>query len=120
MQLVATISIPNPHHEQKYVILPDELIRLRALKLINDRCYVYLALRMTYSHSNPSINIPKFAEQWSLSEVDCRAAIAALHKKGCLEPVHEQLELQLYSTTEALAIVEDAKQEAKDKKTATP
>ena len=118
MQLAdpTVISVPNPYHEQRFIILPDELKRLRSLKLINDRCYVYMALRMTYQHSSPSVDVPTFAERWDISETDCRAAIAALHKKGCIEPVHKQLELELFSTVEALANIEEAKLQAKEQK----
>jgi hypothetical protein len=108
--------MPKPYHEQKYVLLPDELKKLWVLKLINDHCYVYLALRMTYGHSNPSVNLESFSEAWNISEENVRVAIAALQKKGCLETLHKQLELELFTTDEAIANVEEAKMQAKEQK----
>ena len=50
--------------------------------MIPNRFYVYLAIKLSYSGSNPSIDIPSFCEQWELSEVQLATAIAQLHKKG--------------------------------------
>lgn len=103
MQITSKVSIPIPYNQQQFILVPDELKRLWLLKLINDRCYIYLALQMTYATAFANVDIPKFSEAWDISEADCRSAIAALHKKGCLEPVAQQLELQLYTLTEAIA-----------------
>lgn len=96
MELVAEVSIPNPPHAMQYLIDREELLRLREEKMIPDRFYVYLAIKLSYSSSNPSIDIPSFCEQWDLSEVQLATAIAQLHKKGALQPVARQLQLELF------------------------
>ncbi len=96
MELVASVSIPNPPSTMQYLIDRDELLRLREEKMIPDRFYVYLAIKLSYSSSNPSIDIPSFCEQWNLSEVQLATAIAQLHKKGALQPVARQLQLELF------------------------
>ncbi len=96
MELVASVSIPHPPSAMQYTIDRDELLRLREEKMIPDRFYVYLAIKLSYSSSNPSINIPSFCEQWDLSEVQLATAIAQLHKKGALQPVARQLQLELF------------------------
>jgi hypothetical protein len=117
MQLVANVSIPVPHHEQKYVLLPEDLKRLKDLKLSSAGWFVYLALMMSYKTSNPVVDIPTFAEAWDISEVDCRAVIAVLQKKHCLDQPHRQLELELYTPTEAIANIEEAKHAEKEERT---
>lgn len=96
MELVASVSIPNPPSAMQYLIDRDELLRRREEKMIPDRFYVYLAIKLSYSSSNPSIDIPSFCEQWDLSEVQLATAIAQLHKKGALQPVARQLQLELF------------------------
>lgn len=96
MELFASVSIPNPPNTMQYMIDRDELLRLREEKMIPDRFYVYLAIKLSYSSSNPSIDIPSFCEQWNLSEVQLATAIAQLHKKGALQPVARQLQLELF------------------------
>ena len=56
MELVASVSIPNPPSAMQYLIDRDELLRLREEKMIPDRFYVYLAIKLSYSSSNPSID----------------------------------------------------------------
>jgi hypothetical protein len=80
----------------QYLIDRDELLRLREEKMIPDRFYVYLAIKLSYSSSNPSIDIPSFCEKWELTEVQLATAIAQLHKKGALQPVARQLQLELF------------------------
>lgn len=43
MELVASVSIPNPPSAQ-YLIDREELLRLREAGLIQDKLYVYLTL----------------------------------------------------------------------------
>ena len=98
MELVAEVEVlaPNPTSARQYVIDRDELLRLREAGLIQDKLYVYLALKLTYTQSNPDIDILSFCEQWELSEVQMATAIAQLHKKGALQPVARQLQLELF------------------------
>lgn len=96
MELVTSVLIPNPPSTMQYTIDRDELLRLREEKMIPDRFYVYLAIKLSYSSSNPSIDIPSFCEQWDLTEVQLATAIAQLHKKGALQPVARQLQLELF------------------------
>lgn len=96
MELLTEVSIPNQPNTMQYTIDRDELLRLREEKMIPDRFYVYLAIKLSYSSSNPSIDIPSFCEQWDLSEVQLATAIAQLHKKGALQPVARQLQLELF------------------------
>ncbi len=96
MELVASVSIPHPSNAMQYTIDRDELLRLREEKMIPDRFYVYLAIKLSYNGSNPSIDIPSFCEQWELTEVQLATAIAQLHKKGALQPVARQLQLELF------------------------
>ncbi len=71
MELVAEVEVlaPNPTSATEYVIDREELLRLREAGLIQDKLYVYLAIKLTYTQSEPSIDIPSFCEQWELSEV---------------------------------------------------
>lgn len=80
----------------QYVIDREELLRLRESGLILNKLYVYLAIKLSYDHLEPSIDIPFFCEQWEIKETDCSAAIAQLQKKGALQPVAHQLTLQLF------------------------
>lgn len=96
MELLTSVSIPNSKSAMQYVIDRDELLRLREEKMIPDRFYVYLAIKLSYSGSNPSIDIPSFCEQWELTEVQFSSAIAQLQKKGALQPVARQLQLELF------------------------
>lgn len=96
MELVASVSIPHPPSTMQYIIDRDELLRRREEKRIPDRFYVYLAIKLSYNGSNPSIDITSFCEQWNLSEVQLATAIAQLHKKGALQPVARQLQLELF------------------------
>jgi len=96
MQLIAEVSIPNPESDMEYLIDRDELLRLKEMKLIQTTFYIYLALKLTYSHSQPSVDIPSFAEQWEVTESELAIALAQLQKKGALQPVARQLKLELF------------------------
>jgi hypothetical protein len=110
MQLIGEVSIPNPESEMQYLIDRKELLRLKEMKLIQTTFYVYLAarvageiispaiphLKLTYSHREPSVDIPSFAEQWELTEPELAIALAQLQKKGALQPVARQLKLELF------------------------
>lgn len=96
MEPIASISIPNPPSAMQYVIDRDELLRLREKKIIPDRFYVYLAIKLSYQSCNPSIDIPSFCEKWELTEVQLATAIAQLQKKEALQPVARQLQLELF------------------------
>lgn len=80
----------------QYVIDREELLRLHESGLIQNKLYVYLAIKLSYEHLEPSIDIPSFCEQWELKETDFSAAITLLLKKGVLQPVARQLTLQLF------------------------
>ncbi len=58
--------------------------------------YVYLAIKLSYETSEPSIDIPSFCEQWGLKEEEFSTARAQLQKKKVLQPVARQLTLQLF------------------------
>lgn len=96
MQLIALVPLPQSSSQGQYLIDRDELMRLKEEGLIQSKLYVYLALKLTYAHSDPSIDIPWFCEQWDLKETDFSAAIAQLQKKGALQPVARQFQLQLF------------------------
>jgi hypothetical protein len=96
MQLIAEVSMSNPESEMQYLIDREELLRLKEMKLIQTTFYVYLALKLTYSHREPSIDIPSFAEQWEITESELAIALAQLQKKGALQPVARQLKLELF------------------------
>lgn len=90
---VAEFSVPTKNGE--YLIDRDELLQLKEKNLISIKLYVYLALKLSYNTSSPSVDIPSFCEQWQLEEAEFATAIAQLHKKKVLQPVHRQLELEL-------------------------
>ncbi len=98
MQLltVSEVSIPKSDSSMQYVIDRDELLRLHESGLIQNKLYVYLAIKLSYNHLEPSIDIPSFCEQWDLEETEFSTAIAQLQKKGALQPVARQLKLQLF------------------------
>ena len=93
---VSEVSIPKSDSLMQYLIDREELLRLHESGLIQNKLYVYLAIKLSYSHSEPSIVIPWFCEQWDLEEAEFSTAIAQLQKKGVLQPVARQLTLQLF------------------------
>ncbi len=95
MEVVADVSIPHTK-SREYLIDRNELIRLREDGLIQSKLYVYLAIKLSYDTSEPSIDIPSFCEQWGLKESEFTTALAQLQKKGALQPVARQLTLQLF------------------------
>jgi len=95
MEVVADVSIPHTK-SREYLIDHDKLIRLREDGLIQSKLYVYLAIKLSYDTSEPSIDIPSFCEQWDLKETEFTTALAQLQKKGALQPVARQLTLQLF------------------------
>ena len=96
VEVVTEISSPDHQPQRQYLIDRDELLRLKSEKLIQDKLFVYLAIKLSYDSSEPSINIPWFCDQWDLKEEVFSTAIAQLHKKGALQPVARQLTLQLF------------------------
>jgi len=95
MEVVADVSIPHTK-SREYLIDHDELIRRREDGLIQSKLYVYLAIKLSYDTSEPSIDIPSFCDQWGLKEEEFSTAIAQLQKKKVLQPVARQLTLQLF------------------------
>ena len=95
MELIADNSNADSN-PREYVIDRDELFHLRDSGLIQPKLFVYLAIKLTYDHSEPSIDIPAFCEQWQLKEEEFSTAIAQLQKKKVLQPVARQLTLQLF------------------------
>ena len=93
---VSEVSIPKSNAPMQYMIDREELLRLHESGLIQNKLYVYLAIKLSYSHSDPSIDILSFCEQWNLKEADFFTAVAQLQKKGALQPVARQLTLQLF------------------------
>ena len=96
MELVADNSTASPAPQRQYNIDREELLRLREDKLIQDKTFVYIAIKLSYDCSDPSIDISWFCEQWELKEVEFAAAITQLQKRGALQPVARQLTLQLF------------------------
>lgn len=96
MQLVANVSIPNDFTNTKVSLDREELMSLQERGIITGKAYVYLALKITYSSSTPSIDIDSFCHDWGLTESELAIALGQLQKKGALAPVHRQLELELY------------------------
>jgi len=96
LEIITEISSPSPNPQRQYLIDRDELLRLKEEKLIQDKLFVYLALKLSYDRSELSIDIPWFCDQWDLKEEVFATAIAQLHKKGALQPVARQLTLQLF------------------------
>ena len=94
MEIIADNSIADSNPKE-YLIDRDELFHLRDSGLIQPKLFVYLAIKLTYDHSEPSIDIPAFCEQWGLKEDEFSTAIAQLQKKKVLQPVARQLTLQL-------------------------
>ena len=66
MEIVADISIPQSSSQGQYLIDRDELIRLKEEGLIQSKLYVYLALKLSYTHSEPSIDIPRVSASQTL------------------------------------------------------
>ncbi len=95
MELVADNSISDSQL-QEYIINRDELFHLRESGLIQPKLFLYLAIKLSYDHLEPSINIPAFCERWGLKEEEFSTAIAQLQKKKVLQPVARQLTLQLF------------------------
>jgi len=56
MEVVADVSIPHTK-SREYLIDRNELIRLREDGLIQSKLYVYLAIKLSYDTSEPSIDI---------------------------------------------------------------
>lgn len=96
MQLINELPIPQSESQMQYIIDREELRRLKEEGLIQSKLYVYLAIKLSYTHSEPSIDIPWFCEQWDLKETELSTAIAQLQKKGALQPIARQLTLQLF------------------------
>jgi len=96
VEVITEISEQNPKPQRQYLIDREELLRLKEEKLIQDKLFVYLAIKLSYDSLEPSINIPWFCNQWDLKEEAFSTAIAQLHKKGALQPVARQLTLQLF------------------------
>ena len=93
---VSEVSIPQSDSPSQYLIDREKLLRLRHEGLIQSKLYVYLAIKLSYSHSAPSIDIASFCEQWDLKEAEFSTAVAKLQKKGALQPVARQLTLQFF------------------------
>ena len=96
MEIIADNSTASPAPQRQYNIDREELLRLREDKLIQDKTFVYIAIKLSYDCSDPSIDISWFCEQWGLKEVEFAAAITQLQKRGALQPVARQLTLQLF------------------------
>ena len=96
MEIITDNSTPTPDSQRRYSIDREELLRLREDKLIQDKTFVYIAIKLSYDCSDPSIDISWFCEQWGLKEVEFAAAITQLQKRGALQPVARQLTLQLF------------------------
>ncbi len=95
MELIADNSTADSK-SREYLINRDELLHLRELGLIQPKLFVYLAIKLSYEHSEPSIDIPLFCQRWELKEEEFSTAIAQLQKKKVLQPVARQLTLQLF------------------------
>ena len=95
IELVADNSTSDSNPKE-YLIDRDELFHLRDSGLIQPKLFVYLAIKLSYDHSEPSIDIPAFCEQWELKEEEFSTALAQLQKKKVLQPVARQLTLQLF------------------------
>ncbi len=54
MQLIAEDSMSDTESKMEYLIDRDELLHLREEKLAPTTFYVYLAIKLTYSHSQPN------------------------------------------------------------------
>ena len=96
MEVVAEVLSAIPERQREYLIDRQELLRLREEKLIQDKLFVYLAIKLSYDTCEPHIDIPWFCDQWEIKEEVFSTAIAQLHKKGALQPVARQLTLQLF------------------------
>lgn len=62
MEFVIDVSIPNSPSSRQYVIDREELLQLKESKLISDKLFVYLAIKLTNDRLNPSIDVPSFCE----------------------------------------------------------
>lgn len=92
----AQVSLFPEAKKMQFLIDREELLNLRDMKLISAGLYVYLAIKLTYTTSNPSIDIPSFCDRWQLKEAELQSAIAQLHKKKVLEPQARQLTLEIF------------------------
>ncbi len=63
VEVIAEFSSPSPKSQRQYLIERDELLRLKEEKLIQDKLFVYLAIKLSYDSSEPSIDIPWFCNQ---------------------------------------------------------
>ena len=95
MEVVANNSTTDSN-PREYLIDRDELLHLRELGLIQPKLFVYLAIKLSYEHSEPSVDIPLFCQRWELKEEEFSTAIAQLQKKKVLQPVARQLTLPLF------------------------
>ena len=82
--------------EAQYIINRTELLRLKSMGLVQDKLYVYLALKLTYDTTAANVDIELFCDDWKLTESELAIAIAQLQRKGALEPKAAQLELELF------------------------
>ncbi|MGL5922864.1 hypothetical protein [Chroococcidiopsis sp.] len=96
MQQLLDVTIPNNLDTAIFRLDRSELMRLQEMGIITGRAYIYLALKLTYSSLNISVDTESFCEDWQITESDLAVAIAQLHKKGALAPVNRQLELELF------------------------
>ena len=89
-------DLDQPQPEAQYLITREELLRLKLKGLVQDKLYVYFALKLTYGTTVANVDIELFCDDWKLTESQLAIAIAQLQKKGALEPKAAQLELELF------------------------
>jgi hypothetical protein len=99
MQLVAEVSIPKKIEDAKLTLNARQLKKLRKQGLSLE-WFVLFALRMSYAHKDPSIDVESFCEQWGIMEHELEGAIAKLQKKGELHRPTKTIQLELFPDSE--------------------
>lgn len=97
MQLVAQVSIPKKDAELTLDANQLKKLRKQGLPL---EWYVLFAIRMSFSHKNPSIDSGSFCEEWGLVDYELESAIAKLQKKGLLYRPTTTIQLELFQDPE--------------------
>ncbi|NEP55990.1 MAG: hypothetical protein F6K31_03065 [Symploca sp. SIO2G7] len=79
---VATVSIPIPTEEQCLDLYPADLFNLRKAGFISTDTFVFLAIKISFDHLNPSIHVNSFCELWQLEREEFLNSAEILKASG--------------------------------------
>lgn len=94
-----TVSFPNKESDQLFELNPISLKKFRKSGLPIE-WYVFFAIKMTYSHKNPSVVAEHFCDEWGIVEHELDAALAKLQKKGLVHRPTTTIQLELFTVGE--------------------